>query len=80
MQLRGLVVKPMQIAVDATIEHMHVKKSYSSTNLQSNFLAARQGAASFGKNQTSAETQNWYLIACALCVRAYVRMFAHVCV
>jgi len=33
-------MKPNQIAIYATIDHMHVKKSYSNTNLQSNILAA----------------------------------------
>jgi len=68
------------LLINATMVHMHVKKSYSNTNSQSNILAARRGAASFGENQTSAETQNWYLIACA-CVRksicAYVRACVH---
>jgi len=37
-------MKPMQVAIDATIDHMQVNKSYSSTNLQSNISAARLAA------------------------------------
>ncbi len=70
-------MKPMQTAISATINHMHRRKSHSNINLQSNILAARQGAASFGKNQTLAETQK--LVFDCVRVRACERMCRQMC-